>query len=62
MDEYGPFEKQEAREDQMAKNVQMEMKNYETGLFILGLAHLHSIFSKLRVLGFSVTAYAWLSL
>lgn len=62
MDEYGPFQNQEAREDQMTKNVQAEMKSYDAGLFIVGLAHLHSVFSKLRALGFSVTAYSWLSL
>jgi hypothetical protein len=62
MDEYGPFENQDAREDQMAKNIQAEMENFETGLFIVGLAHLHSMFSRLRALGFSVTTYVWLRL
>jgi len=62
MREYGPFENQETRENRMAKNVQAEMENYETGLFILGLAHLHSIFGKLRSLGFKVTAFSWLGI
>jgi hypothetical protein len=62
MNEYGPFENQEARENRMAKNVQSEMENYEAGLFILGLAHLHSVFGKLRSLGFKVTAFSWLGL
>ena len=62
MDEYGPFENQEAREDWMAKNVQAEMENYESGLFILGLAQLHSVFGKLGSLGFKVTAFSWLGI
>ena len=62
MNEYGPFENQEARENQIAKNVQAEMENYDTGLFILGLAHLHSVFDKLRSLGFKVTAFTWLGM
>lgn len=62
MDEYGPFENQEAREDRMTKNVQAETENYESGLFVLGLAHLHSIFGKLRSLGFKVTAFSWLGI
>jgi hypothetical protein len=60
MDEYGPFDNQEARENRMAQNIEVEMENYETGLFIVGLAHLHSIFGKLRPLGFKVTAFSWL--
>ena len=62
MYEYGPFENQEIRENQMAKNVQAEMGNYESGLFILGLAHLHSVFGKLQSLGFKVTAFSWLGI
>jgi hypothetical protein len=60
MYEYGPFENQELRENQMATNVQTEMQKHETGLFILGLAHLHSVFGKLRPLGFRVTAFSWM--
>jgi hypothetical protein len=59
LDEYGPFENQEARENRMVKNVQAEMENYETGLFILGVAHLHSLFAKLKALDFKVTGYSW---
>jgi len=61
MDEYGPFENQETRENRMAMNVQAEMENYESGLFILGLAHLHSVFGKLQSLEFKVTAFSWLA-
>jgi hypothetical protein len=60
MCEYGPFERQENRERRMAENVQAEMENYESGLFILGLAHLHSVFGKLHSLGFKITAFSWL--
>jgi hypothetical protein len=61
LDEYGPFENQEGSENWMVKKVQVEMENYETGLFILGVAHLHSLFAKLRSLGFKVTGYSWLA-
>lgn len=60
MHEHGPFENQEAREKRMAKNVEAQMEKYETGLFILGTAHLHSVFAKLRSLGFKVVAFSWL--
>jgi len=60
MYEYGPFENQEAREDLMSKNVQVEMEGYETGLFICGLAHLHSLFGKLRALEFEVLGFSFL--
>jgi hypothetical protein len=59
MNEYGPFENQENRERQMAENVRGEMEKYETGLFVLGTAHLHSMFSKLHSLGFKVVALSW---
>ena len=61
LDEYGPFESQEARENWMVNRVQAEMANYKTGLFIIGVAHMHSLFSKLRAVGFDVAAYTWLS-
>lgn len=60
MNEYGPFENQEAREVRMAANVQAEMANHTSGLLILGTAHLHSVLSKLRSLGFNVAAFYWL--
>ena len=60
MAEYGPFKSQENRENQMVKNVEAEMESYETGIFVLGLAHLHSLFGKLMTAGFSVTGYHWI--
>jgi len=59
MIEYGPFENQENRECRMVENVRAEMEKYETGLFILGTAHLHSLITKLRPLGFKVVAFSW---
>jgi len=58
MDEYGPFSAQELREDRMATNVHAHMQCYETGLFILGIAHMHSLFGKLRSLGLEVKGYS----
>lgn len=60
MDEYGPFANQEAREDRIAKNVQVEMESYESGIFILGIGHMHSLFGKSLSLGLKVTGYSWL--
>jgi hypothetical protein len=54
MDEYGPIENQEARQELIAKNVGAQMENYETCLLVLGLAHLHSLFVKLQSMGFKV--------
>ena len=58
LNEYGPFENQENRERRMAENLRTEMENHETGLIILGTAHLHSVFGKLQCLGFRVVAFA----
>lgn len=61
LDEYGPFENQEKRENWMVRRVEVEMANYTSGLFIIGIAHMHSLVAKLRAAGFHVTAYTWLS-
>jgi hypothetical protein len=61
LDEYGPFENQEERENWMVHRVEDEMANYGSGLFIIGVAHMHSLFAKLRSAGFDVTGYVWLS-
>lgn len=57
--EYGPLDKQENREARMVQNIQDAMKDHRVGLFIVGLAHLHSISAKLRAAGFNVAAYTW---
>jgi hypothetical protein len=53
--EYGPLDKQENRERRMVQNIRDAMKE----LFIVGLAHLHSISAKLKEAGFNVAAYTW---
>jgi hypothetical protein len=60
--EYGPFNIQEKREQRMTQNIQNAMTRYDTGLLLLGLAHLHSMLGKLGSLGFQVTGYHWLLL
>jgi hypothetical protein len=60
MYEYGPFENQDARERQMVQNVRTEMTNYESGILVLGLAHMHSIFEKLQSSGFQVYGFSHL--
>lgn len=60
MYEYGPFDNQAAREDRMAMNIEAQMDGCETGLFIVGLAHLHSMAARLLSLGFTVSSFFWL--
>jgi hypothetical protein len=57
--EYGPLDKQENREKKMVTNVQEAMKDHRVGIFVVGLAHVHSISAKLREAGFNVAAYTW---
>lgn len=58
--EYGPIDKQENREARMLSNIRDEMSNYDVGLFMVGLGHLHSMASKLLAASFHVVAYSWL--
>jgi hypothetical protein len=60
MGEYGPFENQDAREERMVQNVRAEMESYESGILVLGLAHMHSVFEKLQSSGFKVYGYSYL--
>jgi len=60
MMEYGPLSSQENREQQMLRNIEDSMPNHRVGIFILGLAHLHSISMKLQAARYRVTAYTWL--
>jgi hypothetical protein len=57
--EYGPLDKQENRERKMIQNIQSEMESQDIGLFIVGLAHLHSVSAKLKAAGFDVAAFIW---
>ena len=56
--EYGPLDRQENRELRMAANIQNEMGDHQTGLFVVGLAHLGSISSKVHQAGFNVASYS----
>jgi hypothetical protein len=58
--EYGPLEAQEARELQITLNAKRELETSDSGLLLMGLAHLHSMALKLRSEGFDVIAYSWL--
>jgi hypothetical protein len=60
MMEYGPLSSQENREQQMLKNLEDAMQNHRVGIFIIGLAHLHSMSMKLQTARYRVSAYTWL--
>jgi hypothetical protein len=55
--EYGPLDAQAAREEQMVRNIRKKMEDYGGGIFIVGIAHTHSLHSKLVEMGFDVTSY-----
>lgn len=57
MMEYGPLDSQENRELQMLKNIKDAMQNHHVGLFIVGVAHLHSMSMKLQGSLYRVAAY-----
>jgi hypothetical protein len=59
--EYGPLDNQENREKRMIQNIHGEMENHSAGLFIVGLAHLHSMSARLKESGFDVAAYSWIT-
>jgi hypothetical protein len=58
--EYGPLVAQELREAYMVGRINQCMNSYKVGLFIVGLAHLHSMLIKLRAAGFEVKGYSWM--
>ncbi len=60
MSEYGPLDRQENREIQMLQNIDRAMGNHNIGIFVVGLAHLHSMSMKLKAAKFNVSAYCWL--
>jgi hypothetical protein len=57
LQEYGPLDVQELREKYMTERISEFMKPCNVGLLIIGLAHLHSIISKLTQFGFEVHGY-----
>jgi hypothetical protein len=60
LQEYGPVDVQELREHYMVVRISAEMQQYSAGLFIVGLAHLHSMLVKLEAAGFDVHGYSWI--
>jgi hypothetical protein len=60
LQEYGPLNAQELREDYMVERIKTFMEPYDAGLFIVGLAHLHSILLRLKAVGFEVRGYSWI--
>jgi hypothetical protein len=60
LQEYGPLDVQELRECYMVDKIRVFMEPYKVGLFIVGLAHLHSILSKLKAVGFDARGYSWI--
>jgi hypothetical protein len=62
MREYGPFDRQENRERYMLRRIVAEMSAHTAGLFVVGLAHIHSLSQKLQQARFEVAVYVWFSL
>lgn len=60
LQEYGPLDVHELREQYMVDRIKEAMVPYNAGLFIVGLAHLHSTLSKLKTAGFEVRGYSWM--
>ena len=58
--EYGPLDVQEKREQKMLQNIDEAMQDHRVGLFVVGLAHLHSMAMKLHARQYRVAAYTWL--
>jgi hypothetical protein len=59
LQEYGPLDVHELRERYMVDRIKESMEPFNVGLFIVGLAHLHSTLSKLKTAGFEVRGYSW---
>jgi hypothetical protein len=57
LNEYGPLDTENAREEQMVRGIRKRMEDYMGGMFIVGIAHTHSLHSKLVSMGFDVTSY-----
>jgi hypothetical protein len=60
LQEYGPLGVHELREQYMLERIKEVMGPHDGGLFIVGLAHLHSMLSKLKAAGFEVRGYSWM--
>ena len=55
---YGPLNSQEKREKLLSKNIVNAMSAYETGVVVIGLAHLHSMMMRLSS-NFDVDGYGF---
>jgi hypothetical protein len=55
---YGPMSAQIKREAYMIKEIMRSMTDHKTGIFICGMAHLHSICEKLYLAGFNVEGFS----
>lgn len=55
-----PLDIQEKREQFMVKRIAELMAVYERGLFVVGMNHLHSCMTKLKLAGFDVKGGNWL--
>ena len=56
--EYGPYDVQERRELIMRDNIVREMAGRQSGVLVIGLAHLHSLSLKLSM-DFDVKSFAY---
>ena len=56
---YGPIEIQIRREHLMVEAIKTVMAGRETGLMVVGMAHLHSLSEKLTQSGFEVEGFHW---
>jgi hypothetical protein len=56
--QHGPIDVQEKREAAMCENIRKSMSARQVALFVLGMAHLHSMFVKLAK-DFDVSAYGF---
>ncbi len=57
LNEHGPFDAQNAREEQMLRSIRKKMEDYTCAIFVVGVAHIHSLHSKLLAMGFDVSSY-----
>lgn len=56
--QHGPFDIQESREELMRSNVISAMSAHDSGVLVVGVAHLHSMSMKLKN-DFDLTAWAF---
>ncbi len=47
LNEYGPLDAESAREEQMLRSIRKKMEDYAGGIFLVGIAHTHSLSSQL---------------